>query len=89
LSELGLAFSHLSARAERTLAIARQLLKRPSMRRILQLLLQRNLLLAALGEEELAAIIAHCAGLNDTTARRRALTARTWMAWLLKNSRPV
>jgi hypothetical protein len=87
LTELGAAFNRLTARAERTTCIARQFLKRPALRRIVELLAARNYLLASLGEEEISGIIAESARLNPTTARRRALTARVWMAWLLKNSR--
>lgn len=86
LTELGASFSRLSARSERTIYLARQFLKRPALRRIVKLLGERNYHLASLGETELCSIIEQLAHLNQTTARRRALTARTWMAWLLKNS---
>jgi hypothetical protein len=89
LTQSGAVFSALPARSERTIYIARQLLKRPSFRRAIELLLARNLLLASLGPRELAAIVATETGLNLTTASRRALTLRTWLTWLLKNSQPA
>jgi hypothetical protein len=89
LTDLGISFNRVSARAERTLYIARQFLKRPALRQIVELLAARNYHLASLGEEEVSGIIAQFAGLGPATARRRALTARAWMTWLLKNSRPV
>jgi hypothetical protein len=88
LSPAGTAFCRTRARAERTQILARQLAVRPVFHRLMELLCQRNRLLASLGEEEIAGVIGECAGLNPTTAARRALTARNWMAWLLKNSQP-
>jgi hypothetical protein len=52
------------------------------------LLRERNFLLASLGGQELAGIIAQETGLNLTTAHRRAMTVRCWLTWLVKNSRP-
>ena len=88
LTQLGAVFSRLPARAGRTIFVARQLLKRPSFRRSIDLLMGRNFLLASLGPRELAAIVADETGLNLTTASRRALTLRSWLTWLLKNSQP-
>lgn len=89
LTESGAAFSRLPARAQRTLHLARQLLQRPVFHGALERLAERNFLLAALSEGELAELISQHAGLNPTTARRRACTARNWIAWLLTNSRTV
>jgi hypothetical protein len=85
----GVAFNRLPTRADRTVAITRVLLKRPAFRRAIGLLRDRNFLLASLGVGELAGIIAEEAGLNASTAGRRALTVRCWLTWLLKNSQPV
>jgi len=82
----GVAFNQLATRAERTLAVAEQLLRRPSFRRAIGLLRERNFLLASLGGQELAGIIAQETGLNLTTAHRRAMTVRCWLTWLVKNS---
>jgi hypothetical protein len=89
LTGLGKQFNALSARAERTIHLVGQLLKRPSFHRIIDLLANRNFLLAALAEDELAQIIQQCTGLNHTTSRRRASTARAWIMWLMKNSQPI
>jgi hypothetical protein len=89
LTEIGAAFSKLPARAERTLWLARQIAKRPSFRECLELLIRRGYHLASLNITEISEIISRSAGLNPTTARRRALTVRSWIIWLLKNSQPI
>jgi hypothetical protein len=89
LTEIGAAFSKLLARAERTLWLARQIAKRPSFRECLQLLGQRGYQIESLNVAEISEIISRVTGLNLTTARRRALTVRSWVAWLLKNSKPA
>lgn len=89
LTALGEAFCRLASRSARTLCLVKQLLKRPSFRRLIELLVRRNCLLASLPEGEIASLIAEDAGLSPATAQRRALTARTWLTWILKNSRPL
>ena len=89
LTEIGIAFGRLAARAERTIWLARQMAKRPSWRRMLELLLARNLEVSRLSEGELGETILRYSNLNPTTAKRRALTARSWLAWLMKNSKPI
>ncbi len=86
LTESGMAFGRLPSRSARILALARQMARRPSLRHAIELLRQRNWLLASLSLGELGGLITNSAGLNPTTAARRALTVRNWMAWLLKNS---
>jgi len=89
LTEIGIAFSRLAARAERTIWLARQMAKCPSWRRMLELLLARSLEVSRLSEGELGETILRYSNLNPTTAKRRALTARSWLAWLMKNSKPI
>jgi hypothetical protein len=86
LTSLGEAFCRTTSRADRTLCLVKQLLKRPAFRRLIELLARRNLMLASLPEAEVAGLIAQDAALSPSTAARRALTARTWLTWILKNS---
>jgi hypothetical protein len=89
VTEAGRALTRLTSRAERTEFIAKRMLSRPTFRKILELLLHRNFHLASLTQGEVGRIIAFEANLNETTANRRATTARNWTSWLLKNSQPA
>jgi hypothetical protein len=89
LNEVGTAFSKLAARAERTVWLARQIAKRPSFRHCLQLLTQRGYRVETLSAAEISDFISQATGLNSTTSQRRALTVRSWLSWLLKNSQSI
>ena len=88
LTEIGRDFLTLPARTQRTKAVFRQMLKRPSLRAALILLGERQFELAALSDKELADIIKVKSNseLSDATHIRRASTLRKWFKWLLKNS---
>lgn len=85
----GRALNQMTSRGGRTELIARQMLARGAFRKILELLIERNFHLASLTHSEVAMIVARESGLNETTANRRATTARNWISWLLKNSEPA
>jgi hypothetical protein len=86
LTEAGKEFLTLPARTQRTKAIFRQMLKRPSLRGVLALLEGRDFKLAEVKDAELADIIQQNTSLSGSTPLRRASTLRKWFKWLLKNS---
>lgn len=86
LTEAGQDFLTMPARTQRTKAIFRQMLKRPSLRAALALIEGRDFDLTRVREEELAEIIQQNTSLSGSTPLRRASTLRKWFKWLLKNS---
>lgn len=86
LTEAGRDFLTMPARTQRTKAIFRQMLKRPSLRAALELLEQRDFDLAKVRDNELADIIQQNTSLSGSTPLRRASTLRKWFKWLIKNS---
>ncbi|MBU6455397.1 MAG: AAA-associated domain-containing protein, partial [Cyanobacteria bacterium REEB67] len=86
LTEAGREFLTLAARTQRTKAIFRQMLKRPSLRGAISLLAERQFDLTSVKEAELAAIIQQNTALTGSTPLRRANTLRKWFKWLLNNS---
>ena len=74
------------------------MIKRPTFREALQLLLDNSRHLRLFDNylsaddvtrTDIAGIIQKYTSLNEKTADRRALTVRSWMKWVLKNSEVV
>ncbi|MBS1993268.1 MAG: hypothetical protein JSS83_22285 [Cyanobacteria bacterium SZAS LIN-3] len=88
LTEAGREFQTLAARTQRTKAIFRQMMRRPSLRAALQLVSTRQFDLTTVSDAEIAEIIMKhsCPNLSRSTSLRRASTLRKWFRWLLKNS---
>jgi hypothetical protein len=69
-------------RSRRNLLLLKQMLKRPSFNETIRLFYAKNRDLASLSVAVLAPIIQKHVALNETTARRRASTMRSWMRWV-------
>ncbi len=87
VTERGAVFRSLNLRAERTNFLVERMAALPIFRDSLMLLMERDFELAAIGQDEIASIISCRAALSSTTPLRRASTVRSWLAWILKNSR--
>jgi len=70
-------------RSHRNLLLLKQMLKRPSFNEIIQFFESQNRDLSLLSLDDLALIIEKHAGLNDTTAKRRASTVKNWLRWMI------
>lgn len=89
LTTLGKEFVEINSSAERTLFIFKQIIKRPSFRRILKLLVDRNLSLDLISIDEIALIIEEETELSSSTPPRRASTVMNWLRWILENGRII
>lgn len=85
LTSEGIEFIKLKMATQRSKALLRQMLKRPSLRACLMLLVGRKLDLASVSDSEFAQTIQQWHGLAPATQLRRASTVRKWFRWLLKN----
>ena len=94
LTTSGRHFCDIRSRSERTVLLITHLLQKPTFRAIFQRLSdqQQHLRLFEnywsvdeLDQAEIASIIQTHTALNQQTASRRALTARSWVKWVLKN----
>lgn len=87
----GAAFAALRSRAQRTAWLVEKMLRIPSLRAGLALLVDRGFRAEKIGTGELAAIIREHApgpgGLGATTPERRASTLRAWLVWTAGNIR--
>jgi len=72
-------------RGRRNLLLFKQMLKRPSFNDIIRLFESKKRDLSSLSIDVFALIIQKHTGLNDTTARRRASTAMSWLRWMTNN----
>ncbi len=95
LTASGRRFCSIRSRSERTTLLIAHLLKKPTFREIFQRLCDRPHHLRLfenywsvdeLVSSDIASIIQARTSLNCQTASRRALTARSWVKWVLKNS---
>ena len=95
LSALGKNFIRSHLRADKTKSIITQLLKRPSFREMLDCLLNhpvnpglfpQHFSIQDLPHSKIHRIIQRHTELNDTTAARRAHTAKSWIKWVLRNA---
>jgi hypothetical protein len=86
LTDGGKDFLTMFARAQRTKAIFRQIIRRPSCRGALVLVANQNFDLSKIKDRDFADIIQQYSSLSPSTALRRASTLRKWFKWLLKNS---
>jgi hypothetical protein len=89
VTDLGRQFIQTRSIAEKSRLLIEQLLMRPTFRTTFELLLQRNLVLDAVSNDEIAAAIAQFTNLRGTTPGRRASTVRSWFGWILRNSQIV
>ncbi len=85
VTEAGDAFNALRSRAERTRALAECMLRIPSLRDALRLLVDRGFRAEKIGNGELAEVIRGRTGLGASTPERRASTLRAWLVWMARN----
>jgi hypothetical protein len=83
----GRAFAALRSRAERTLRLVDRMLALPSLREALALLAARDYRLEKIAPGELAALVRERSGLGESTSARRAVTLRSWLAWIMGNAK--
>ena len=86
LTELGTQLIRTKSLQSRTHMMLVQIAKRPTLRRVLHLLLARDFRLDSISNAEIADIIDRFTDLSGTTPGRRASTVRSWLAWILENS---
>jgi hypothetical protein len=86
LTEVGKHFVRISSRNERTKLLFSQLVKRPSFREIIHLLLKNECKIESLPKQNLSEIIARHTSLSGSTPVRRASTMFQWLQWLIRNS---
>lgn len=86
LTKLGTRFLHTRSFGQRTKILLDQLLMRPIYRAAVRLLQERNFNLDKVTRSEFAALIQEHTTLDGSTPSRRALTARSWLRWLVNNS---
>ncbi|MDB5104790.1 MAG: hypothetical protein JWP91_2479 [Fibrobacteres bacterium] len=81
----GREFNALRSRAERTGALVERMLRIPSLRDSLRLLMDRGFRAEKIGNGELAEVIRAHTGLGASTPERRASTLRAWLVWIMAN----
>lgn len=88
LTELGGELKRCRTRRCRNGILFRQLLKRPTFRRSIEILRDSHFDVNAIRIEEIAEIIQRFdARYNEVTRRRRASTVKTWLKWIAANIR--
>ncbi|MBT7073829.1 MAG: hypothetical protein HN922_02850 [Anaerolineae bacterium] len=85
LTKLGKAFVEIRSPSEKTTVIIKQLLKRPTFRKAIQNLFDKNYKLDKINNTEISSIIANNTILTGSTPARRASTVRKWLSWILQN----
>jgi hypothetical protein len=83
----GRSFAALRSRAERTLRLVDRMLAVPSLREALALLASRDYRVEKIAPGELAALVRERSGLGAATLARRAVTLRSWLAWIMGNAK--
>lgn len=81
-TNLGRAFLHENNGQQRTKIIITELLKKPSFRRIIRLLILRDMQINNISNKEISEIILDEVTLSNITADRRASTVRSWLRWI-------
>lgn len=86
LTDLGMRLTTTKSLQSRTHTMLVQIAKRPTLRRVIHLLLARDYRMDEISDAEIASIIGRFTNLSGTTPGRRASTVRSWLAWILENS---
>ncbi len=81
----GLEFGALKGRAERTARLVAIMIRIPSLREALKLLVEREFRAEKIGNRELAEVILKWTGLGASTPARRASTVKAWLVWIMRN----
>ncbi len=87
LTVIGKSFAHIVSRSQRTKVILEQMLKRPTLRKSLELLMAKDFDLKRIDNREIADIIQAETALTGTTPQRRAATVKKWLMWMILNCR--
>ena len=85
LTAVGQDYLRLRSRRQRMETLLRQLLARPTFRRVLELMAARGPVLPTPPLVELVQVIEAHTPLTRSTARRRAQTVQSWVKWLHQN----
>lgn len=85
LTATGKSFAQIVSRSQRTKVLLAQMLKRPALRKSLELLMAHDFDLKNVEIREIADIIQAETKLTGTTPLRRAATVKKWLAWMTVN----
>ncbi|MBP7862395.1 hypothetical protein KA183_11990 [bacterium] len=85
LTQYGKSFAQIVSRSQRTKVLLEQMLKRPTLRKSLELLMARGFDLKLVDNREIADIIQTETNLTGTTPIRRAATVKKWLKWMTLN----
>jgi len=85
LTAAGKSFAQIVSRSQRTKVLLEQMLKRPALRKSMELLMARGFDLKNIDNREIADIIQAETKLTGTTPLRRAATVKKWLKWMTLN----
>ncbi len=86
LTDTGKRFLSFKNASDRNRLLVQQMVSRPTLRRILYLLIGRDYQLEQISNAEIAEVIERYTVLTGSTPSRRASTIRQWLKWLIDNN---